>query len=187
MRSRQIGVRVVPVIANLRARVELDESNAALNQTARQQALLSEVFGDRFINAVQLSRRLGLFRQVHGIRSLALHPVGQFVAGDPRLQRRVLAFVRQMIAIHLLDEVQRLALRFLGDAGRRMQIQHRIRRAAEHRSLIHRRQKPRAIRRRPALGGAVRHHHKRRQILILRPQAVSHPGAKARPSRELRT
>ncbi len=66
--------------------------------------------------------------------------------------------------------------------GRRLQIDDRVVRRAEHRALIRRRHEARAPVRRAAERSAARivNHHERRQALVLRPQPIRHPRPHAR-------
>ena len=66
---------------------DLDEANALLGETARHQALASEVFRDRIVQAVELLCRFRLLAQILQIRSFASAcgtPVRRIRCGLPR-------------------------------------------------------------------------------------------------------
>src|SRR5205807_1008577 len=67
----------------------LDEANAALRQSARQQHLPAEVVGVGLTDAIEIEHMPRLAREIDRLRSGRLHPRGQFVragaGGDLRV------------------------------------------------------------------------------------------------------
>ncbi len=121
---------------------------------------------------------------VQRIGGRQLHARGKFVAGNPRIQFRL---VRTLLAMRLIQLAQQIALR-LHQRRRhfraRLQIQYRRAFGAKSRALINRRQ-PRRLPVRNAIDRQalrVVEHHVGRQVLILRAQAVGHPRAHRRPA-----
>ena len=78
----------VPLAAG--AVIELHEPHAPLDQPPGQQAVAAEGLGLFLVDAVQLSGRLRLLRQVDRLGGCGLHAEGQFVAGDAGLQLALL-------------------------------------------------------------------------------------------------
>ncbi len=105
------------------AGINLYEANAAFRQPARQQQPGAEV---GCLGTVEPVGRACLRRfpiEIDRFRSMALHPEGEFITGDSRLQHSV---VRSEIAlIQFLHEVERLLLLHLADAFRRLKIENR--------------------------------------------------------------
>ena len=72
----EVGVGVPTAAA---AGIQFDETDSALHQAARQQAVGSELRGDRVVHAVQLARGFGFAAEVHRFGRRGLHAVRQFV------------------------------------------------------------------------------------------------------------
>ena len=94
------GAGVVAVLGEVRVLVprrvgravavrDLDEPHALLAESPGEQALAAEVLGDRVVDPVQGQRLPGFMRQVEHSRGMALHPPGQLIRGDHRVQLRV--------------------------------------------------------------------------------------------------
>ena len=66
---------------------QLDEPHAPFDQPAGHQALPAKDIGRRFANSIQGLRRLRLARQVGQFRNGGLHPRGQLVVPNRRLER----------------------------------------------------------------------------------------------------
>ena len=125
-------------------------------------------------------RRRRLLRQIHRLRRRALHPERQFVGADAR--RHLGVAVERVHLVHLLQEVERVALPLRRHPLRRLQIEDRTRARTKHRPLVDRRQESRAPARRAAFRRALRlrHHHIRRQVVALAAQPVGDPRPHAR-------
>ena len=80
------------------ARVELDETDALLDEPPRDEALAAEVGGETVVEPVHLPGLLVLLLQVHHLGGRGLHPVGQLVGVDPGGQFRLLLTVFQMLS-----------------------------------------------------------------------------------------
>ena len=84
-----VGV-VVPVVRRpARAAPDLDEPDAALQQPAGEQAAAAEVGGGRVVQAVEPAGGGLSLGKVERLGGAELHPGGQLVRGDPRLQPRI--------------------------------------------------------------------------------------------------
>ena len=70
--------------------VNLYIADIGLGQSPRQQTLPAKVLGLFLINPVALEGRRRFSRQVHNVRRLHLHSVGQFIRLDRRLQAVVI-------------------------------------------------------------------------------------------------
>ena len=71
------------------SRIDLDESDATLDESARQQALATEVVRTSFADPVELLGLRVLVLEIDGLRCGRLHSIGQFVAVDSGLEIRV--------------------------------------------------------------------------------------------------
>src|SRR3954462_4411092 len=91
-----------------------------------------------------------------------------------------------MLLVQLRDHVERVTLRFVGDAFRIGQVKHGILATTEYRALVNRGKEARAVDARPRLHRPVGHHYVPGEILILRSETVRAPRAETRPARELR-
>ena len=111
MGSREIGVRVVPIFADVRAGVELDEAHATLDHAAGQQALPSEVVRDSLPDAVELLRRVGLLAEIDCFRRRTLHAIRKFVGRDAGLEFGIVTAWLEVQPVLLIDEIERRALR----------------------------------------------------------------------------
>ncbi len=163
------------------SRIELNEPNAALHKATREQAAHTELGAARIIQTVQRFRRGGLARQVDGVRGRALHAIGEFIRLNSSVKFRIGIPRRAMAGIQRGHEVQHAALIRVRQSARRSQIKDGTRASAHHRPLITRRQKSRAISRRPTFDSARRigQNDECRQVLIFGSQAVSDPTSQA--------
>ena len=78
-----VAVPVDPGGAEGPAVVELDEANAALDQTPGQQAVAAEAVGVGLLQAVELAGGGGFVLEPDGLGDAGLHPGGEFVGADP--------------------------------------------------------------------------------------------------------
>src|SRR5262249_6819026 len=88
--------------------------------------------------------------------------------------------------IELAEEIERLPALGERNAGRQIQIEHRLFARAKDAWLIHRRKKRVRVDRLPGFDGAARigHHDVARKRLALRPQAIQHPRSDAGKARD---
>ncbi len=168
---------------------DLDEPDPALGETSGHEALPAEVAGGRVIEAIEPLRRRRFLRNLLDLRRRRLHPERQLERRDPALERRIGPGLIQVVAIHLLDQVQIQALQLPGCGCVRDERDLRPVRAdprrADGRALIDRRQERRA----PVVHAAVAEIRadgdEPRQVLILGPEPVRDPRAHARPDERI--
>ena len=110
-----------------------------------------------------------------------LHPIGQFVSGNPGFQLVVFGARPEMFAIELLDEIQFGALSCITGSWGWVQMQDRRLSVPKLGSLESRRNEPR----RPIafstrwLFGIVQQHHVPRQVAAFRTETIDRPGPQA--------
>ncbi len=160
--------------------VELDETDAALHEAAGEQALAGKLrLGrQRAVDAVGLANVGGLLVEIADFKGLRLHAVGQFVGGDARIQFTKTGMLLAMEHVHFPECVQSAALG-TGEFRRRREIAHKLSLATQARALESSGQESVAVVRSTPLRAGFKEEDVAGQILILRPQAVSHPGAEA--------
>src|SRR5579871_2570808 len=165
--------------------VELYKAYPALHQTPRQQAVIPER-GLAWLRAVELVRRLRLFRDVHQFRDARLHPVGQFVGRDPGGDLRVADF-REMILIQIAQGIERLSSDLRVHSVRVRDEQHRVAFRTKLHALVSRGQKAASPARFAAIRVAVsgEQDDEAGQVLILAAEPVGKPGAHARATDQL--
>src|SRR5262249_28653488 len=112
------------------------ESYAALDQTACQKALAAERFGYGIIQAIQLADVVRLPGNIDEIGRLALHPEGELVGGDARLQIVVGSLLRGVPLVHPLKKVELAPHLLAAEAGRRRKVQDRRSISPQRRPLI---------------------------------------------------
>lgn len=88
---------------------ELHETNAALDQTPREEAIVGEG-GCTGFGAVHFQDMFGLFSDIHQFGRAGLHAIGHFVRIDARRDFRISDHV-EMFLIEFFDRVERIALR----------------------------------------------------------------------------
>ena len=110
--------------------VDLHEPDAALDQPARQQALLAEGSGHRVVQPVEPPGVLGLGREVDGLRRLGLHPVGQLVVLDAGEQVGLAGMLLGMLVVQPRREVEHPALAVLAHIRGPVQVEDRRRPAS---------------------------------------------------------
>src|SRR5262249_26015652 len=140
---RDAAMRIprIHVLVHDRTTVELYQANTPFDQPSRHQALTPERLGYLLVEAVELLGFLALLTEIHGLRSARLHPVRQFVRGDPRREVRYAGILFSVILVHPGEMVQPPPLLFYRHVlTRRGKIEDRIADRPEHRSLIRRRQ-----------------------------------------------
>jgi len=102
---------VVPV-----AVVELDETHAALGETAGDETVAGEGAGLVHIGAVAVDGGGGFAGEVHELGHAGLHPIGHLELADARLDLRVAAG-GELLAIQVGDAVEHEAAALARDAG----------------------------------------------------------------------
>ena len=158
---------------------------ARLGEPPRHETLPAEIRGDRVIDPIQRLRGRRFARDIFHPRKLGLHPECEFERIDPRLQRRLRSRLRQMPLIDL-PQLRQLGFlhrpRHLGIADvLHPRIDRRDARVADRRPLVGRREKGRAPVVDPAMRERRADRHKRRQVRVLRPEAIRSPRANTRP------
>ena len=83
------GGDVAVVVPHLAAGVELNKSDAAFDESSREQALFAEGFGLLRADAVAFPRRVSFLRNIKRVGRGQLHPGGEFVVFDPSVEARL--------------------------------------------------------------------------------------------------
>ena len=153
----------------------LHETDAALNQSSRRQALPPEVSV-----AIERLHRVRLMPDIEELRRFRLHPKRRLECSDTRVELGLRAMLVAMQAIQLPHQIQLLTMLASAEKCRRLDVRHRWIPGLEvrQRGLVETREESGIVERAPAGRSAVRHHHESRHVPVLRPQPVSHPGAK---------
>jgi hypothetical protein len=92
----------------------------------------------------------------------------------------------EVAAVHLLDEVERGALRGLRRVGRGGEVEDRVLARAKDRALIDGREVTRSVTLGSGLHRAIGHHDKRGKVLVLGTESVDGPGSERGLAGELR-
>src|SRR4051812_19104612 len=108
-----VGMGVPLQVARTAPRDDADESNAMLDELARQQATPAVIMSPVGSHAIQVKRFPRLARQVEDVRSLGLHLERKVVSVDPR--RELLVGWIKRRAIQPADESQGLSPPFVGN------------------------------------------------------------------------
>ncbi len=165
--------------------IQVDESDAALDQSPGQQAVARERRLAR-LGAVQLHGLLRLARQVHQFRGARLHAIRQLVGGDAGDDLGV-AHVAEMGLVEPANQVERIALEARIEAVGAGHVEDRISLGPERDALVGRRQEAaRPVGRAPADPGPRRQDDEPRQVARLAAQPVRDPRAHARPTGQRR-
>ena len=80
----EIGVGVPFAVA-----IDLDKTDAALDEAAGHQTFGTDIFRDLFVEAVKFERLLWLLADIHQVGSDGLHPERHLEGVDPRLDFRI--------------------------------------------------------------------------------------------------
>src|SRR5690606_12940601 len=88
---------MVPILV-----IELDESNAALREPPREDAVRRERAGLARVGAVLLEHMIRLAREIGGLGDRRLHSERELVLSDPRLDRRI----RRSLELELMKLAQ---------------------------------------------------------------------------------
>ena len=102
-----VGMGVPLQVPRTAPRDDADESNAMLDELARQQAAPAVIMGRLGSHAVEVERFPRLAGQVENVRSLGLHLECKVVSVDPR--RELLVGWIERRVIQLADELQGLS------------------------------------------------------------------------------
>src|SRR5262249_42888908 len=156
----------------------------ALDQAPRQQALLAEVLGDRFVDPIKLLRREALTVNREGLGRLALHAERQLERGDPGVERAVDDSRPLMQLVESPETIKLLALT-TGIAERVSEVLDGVVQVLDPRPLIGGRQEARAPQRGARWRRGRADHDEAGQTPVLAAQAVDQPGAEARPGERL--
>ena len=128
-----VGVGV-PLAAG--AHVELHEADAALDEAAGHQAVAAVGGGGLIVDAVEVERFGGFVRDVGRFRRGGLHAVGELVGGDAGFEVFIVLAAGQVLAIELLNVVDRVALAGVGVAFGRRDVEDRRFAVAELGALV---------------------------------------------------
>src|ERR1041385_8682272 len=169
-----------------RSAIKLHETNAMLDQSARQQTVPAKTCRMVVIQTVKPFRCFSFFAEVNGLRRLGLHPESQFVTPDSGIQFSVFWPCRGTIPIELREQFHLAALLGFADAAWRIQIRKRFHRRAQPHALIKRGHETRSPIARTAdhLAVIVAEHRERGQVLILGAKPIADPCAEGRPPTE---
>src|SRR5580765_777626 len=162
------------------ATVELNETNAALDQAARQETIATKRRGMVVIQTIELLRCFRFFAKVHRFRGFSLHAEGEFVAADARVELAVLRPAGGKLAIELREQFQLSALLRFTNPAWRVQVWERFGRRTQPHALIQGEHEARTpIARTPDdLAVVIAQNRKGGQVLVFRAEAVAHPCAK---------
>ena len=168
---------------------DLHHPHAPLHEPPGEQETVGERPRLLHVVAIHLERGLALVGDVDEVRHARLHPEGHLVLRDPRLDLRV-GIPLEAAGIQFAERVERAAAAGPRDAGRILQVEHGIARAAEGHARVARRQKParphpREDRLRRVDVGQRREDDERREIVVLAAEAVGEPAADACLARDL--
>ncbi len=165
--------------------VELHEAHAPLHEPPRQQAVVAERPLAR-LDAVHLLDRFRLLRHVGQVGDARLHPEGQLVGSDARVDLRI-AGHGAVGRVHLAEHVEGLAAVLGPHPGRVGQEQDGIALGPELHSLIDGGQESAPPARLAAVGSVLarEQHHETRQVLRLGSEAVGHPRPHAGATHDL--
>ncbi len=94
---------------------DLDETDAALQETAGHEALAAKVFRDRVVDPVEFLGGGRFFLDLLGFGHGGLHPEGQFEVGELGVERGMITGCRVEPLVHPTEEVELLPLRGRGD------------------------------------------------------------------------
>lgn len=171
------------------ARIELNESSTALDQSPRQQTAGAELGGRGVVQSVKPLGFASFPREIDRLGRRGLHPIGQFVSLNPRGQFGIFRAAFQMMSVQLADEIERPALLRGGHAGGRLQVENRIAPGPSEGSLIGRRQKTRTVSGRTPFDSAagIGQNHESRQIFVFGAESVTDPTSQTRLSHQDRT
>src|SRR5207247_834270 len=95
----KIALDVLVVIPDLAVDEELYETDAALDQTPRNQTTRAVFASDGIVKAIKFPGRFGFAGNIERLFGSRLHARGQFVAGDARFEIALAGMAREMVAI----------------------------------------------------------------------------------------
>ena len=163
---------------------DLDKANSVFAQPTRHQALATEIIGRLFTDSIHRHRSLGLSAQVEHIRSIVLHPPGQLIGTDERLQFRVPVSALQLLCVETLQELELSELLTPGQIGvlqvsnRRVLVKFPIR--TNCCALICRWKECVAVIASTSRSGDRTQGNEPGHVLVLGPQPIGNPGPKRR-------
>ncbi len=185
VRTEEVVVGVVPIVAEIGAAIELNETDAALHEAAGQQALAAKVVSGGFADAVERAGGVRLFGNIDGVRGFGLHAEGEFVGGDAGVEGGVVFAFGEVALVHAGDEIEGFSLRSRADAFWRVQMQNGILATAEHGALVDGGEVARAVGAGPGFHCAIAHDDEGGQILIFAAEAIGGPGTEGGAARKL--
>src|SRR5258708_1012969 len=95
----QVALDALMIVPDLAVDEELHETDAALHEAAGDEATRAVFARDGIVKPIKLFRGFAFAREIERLLRSGLHPRGEFVAGDARLQVRLPGMTREMIAI----------------------------------------------------------------------------------------
>ncbi len=162
-----------------RAGVQLNESDASLDQSTRQQTLASVDFGFFLIESILFLNVFRLLVDVDRVRGVGLHSGRKLVAMNPGFQLGIRFASGMVPVIQLIDEIDFALLEALGDPSGLIQVPEGLGACFEQDPLVPRGHEAGS----PGTCSvdnhcrAVFHHHKGRQAFGFRAETVGHPGS----------
>ena len=122
--AHEVAVRSFDVVVAVPgAVVELHEPGAFLDEFAGEQTLAAKAVGLGLADAVGLLGLLALGRDVHRLGHLHLHAEGEFIVVHPRPEFVEIFMIGRVTGVEFRDEIEVLALAFLADPGRGIEIE----------------------------------------------------------------
>ena len=169
-----VVVAVPSVLDVAAAGVELDEAHAFLDELAGDEARAAKVRRALVIESAHFTRGVVFAVEIDLTHCLRLHAVGQFIGFNPRHQFGLFGMPLEVFLVQRLEQIEAAPLGAVAGALWCGEIQQGRAAAAKQGALI----RCGHIARRPVGGAAdgtttrVGHHHKARQVLIGRAEAV---------------
>ena len=185
------GKLVVQVSMLVPTHVEqLDEPDVALGETTGEQAVVGISASLVNVLTIHIEDMLWLIGKVSQLRNRGLHSIRHFVLLNPGIDLRV-AKLLEFLLVQFRQVVQHAASSRGIEAGRVVQVEHRIADAHEFHAGVLRREKaaaPQSVIERLTIrttGSARNEGHKTREIVVGAAESVGKPRADARAPREL--
>jgi hypothetical protein len=119
----QLAVGVPCAAALGGAAVDLDDSDAAFDESAGEEAFSAGVFGVGVVEAVEFARFFGFGSEVDGFGHFGLHAQGEVVGGHSRAQGGVVFPVFEVLGVELAEEVDAVLLRAEWEVGRGVEVE----------------------------------------------------------------
>ena len=184
--TNKIAVGPLDVIVRVPSTgVELNETDSLLHQPPCQKTLAAKRLGFRLPDSIALLRGCGLLIEVQNLRNLHLHTEGKFIRLHPGRERFITRMLVGMFLVQPCQQIEILSLVSRSEFRSRSEIKDGGALGTECGSLKMTGKETIA----PVGGPSLRirnlwQHHVSRQILVHRPQTISHPGANSRITRK---